>query len=690
MDSLVKEMLKLIEEEGDSFAKKAEMYYRRRPQLISHVEDFYRMYRALAERYDNVTGELRKNMPSDLQSQSSGNGSDFGVEPASPSFSPSHDQTPERKKNHTKPFGRAAGFDVFLRSGGSSDFSRKGSDDDDSLPSESSSDSEDGKVVDADVTTSGLNTRIIQLEEELREVREKLKEYEKGFNGQCDHFVSMEENQDQENNKMIVLEGEIRGLKEAMEAAAKKFKDEIWLKKHTIEEYKTQVDEALDMLMKEKSTLEVELNGSISDLKLEAKQLSEKKSILEIKILKQEQRIGELKASAESSGRLLHDNSMKEFKACSFMDSENIHETKIQALEDRVRKLEVEKCESCSECPKLKAELKRSMNDYELKVDMLTSEKDELNARVSMLLDSENIHEANLQVSENRVRELEDKKIEACSASAKLIAELNRSLDEYKLKVDMLISEKDEVNARVSKLSDLKSMHESKIQALENLLMKSESAKNEACSESMKHIEEINLSLDRYKLKVDMLTSEKDELNFRVSTLIDLKNIHEAKFQALEDRLMESENAKAEACSESAKHLDELNQSLDRYKLKVDLLASDKDELNAWVGKLMDDAKCRDDNSHSMAEHLHQLHIEHVNLIKEVEEAKKYSMELMNSVRELEGEVERQRVLILDGAEAKREAIRQLCFSLEHYRDGYQKLRKMLQGHNRRVAIMAT
>lgn len=45
-------MLKLIEEDGDSFAKKAEMYYQKRPELISHVEEFYRMYRSLAERYD--------------------------------------------------------------------------------------------------------------------------------------------------------------------------------------------------------------------------------------------------------------------------------------------------------------------------------------------------------------------------------------------------------------------------------------------------------------------------------------------------------------------------------------------------------------------------------------------------------------------------------------------------------------
>ncbi|KAL6598710.1 hypothetical protein ACP70R_046108 [Stipagrostis hirtigluma subsp. patula] len=56
----VKVMLKLLGEEADSFGKRAEMYYRRRPEVISHVEDVYRAYRALAERYDHISKELHK------------------------------------------------------------------------------------------------------------------------------------------------------------------------------------------------------------------------------------------------------------------------------------------------------------------------------------------------------------------------------------------------------------------------------------------------------------------------------------------------------------------------------------------------------------------------------------------------------------------------------------------------------
>lgn len=59
MEDRVETVLKLIEEDGDSFAKRAEMYYKKRPELISFVEETYRAYRSLAERYDRISTELQ-------------------------------------------------------------------------------------------------------------------------------------------------------------------------------------------------------------------------------------------------------------------------------------------------------------------------------------------------------------------------------------------------------------------------------------------------------------------------------------------------------------------------------------------------------------------------------------------------------------------------------------------------------
>ncbi|PIM98970.1 hypothetical protein CDL12_28541 [Handroanthus impetiginosus] len=59
MEEKVQNMLKLIEEDGDSFAKRAEMYYKRRPELINSVEETYRAFKALADRYDLLSKELQ-------------------------------------------------------------------------------------------------------------------------------------------------------------------------------------------------------------------------------------------------------------------------------------------------------------------------------------------------------------------------------------------------------------------------------------------------------------------------------------------------------------------------------------------------------------------------------------------------------------------------------------------------------
>lgn len=59
LDEKTQAMLKLIEEDADSFAKRAEMYYKKRPELINMVEEFYRAHRSLAVRFDQIKSEPR-------------------------------------------------------------------------------------------------------------------------------------------------------------------------------------------------------------------------------------------------------------------------------------------------------------------------------------------------------------------------------------------------------------------------------------------------------------------------------------------------------------------------------------------------------------------------------------------------------------------------------------------------------
>ena len=57
MDNKTKTILNIIQDDGDSFAKRAEMFYQRRPELINLVHDLHKSYSSLAEKYDQLRSE---------------------------------------------------------------------------------------------------------------------------------------------------------------------------------------------------------------------------------------------------------------------------------------------------------------------------------------------------------------------------------------------------------------------------------------------------------------------------------------------------------------------------------------------------------------------------------------------------------------------------------------------------------
>ncbi|KAK9053710.1 hypothetical protein SSX86_024784 [Deinandra increscens subsp. villosa] len=59
MEEKVEYILKIITEDGDSFRVRAEQYYEKRPELVNFVQDTFRGYRALAERYDHLSKDLQ-------------------------------------------------------------------------------------------------------------------------------------------------------------------------------------------------------------------------------------------------------------------------------------------------------------------------------------------------------------------------------------------------------------------------------------------------------------------------------------------------------------------------------------------------------------------------------------------------------------------------------------------------------
>ncbi|XP_066317088.1 protein NETWORKED 4B-like [Miscanthus floridulus] len=556
MDKQVKEMLKLIEDEGDSFARKAEMYFQRRPLLVNHVENFYRMYRALAERYDNVTGELRKGLA--LQSQGSGiSETDSETQSISPSPEPNMEQNTAKPKRKT----RAVGFDVFLGSGGSSDISKKGSD-----GSSSSSDS-DSEVDEASEENGNgisyiMDGRITELEDELQEARQQIEALEvKNMHCQCE---KLEESLKQVSNEkedlvaaILASKNEIEDLKRDMASTAKHFEAQLVHRGHEIEKCKQEVEQVSEKYFHEKSALESE----------------------------------------------------------------------IERLQEVVKNFERNLTEVTGEKLQLEAQVKE--------LEQVSNNLDDSSAEIIKLQEIIKDLQARLENDSNDKGVLEERAME---------------LEQVRRQLEDSMAEARELQATIKNLKD----------DLEKALQEKTELQNR-----MKDVEQAT-----------------SDLNSLVASL-------EGKLTATEAQLEQLHVEKAEASLESEKHLSELIQAIAHLKTEIEQLSSEKAAVENKVSVLLIDVTTRDEKLKEMDNHLHQLHLEHVKLIEEADIARKDESGLRSRVCELEDEIEKQKLIISDSAEGKREAIRQLCFSLDHYRHGYQQLRQLLQDHKRPV-VMAT
>ncbi|XP_054797065.1 protein NETWORKED 4A-like [Prosopis cineraria] len=502
MDKSVKRMLKLIEEDADSFAKKAEMYYQKRPELISLVEDFYRMYRSLAERYDHVTIELRKNIPSDLQSQGSGI-SDIGSVSGQSSAMPSPGRPGHRKSSN-----RAAGFDFFLGSGGNGYDAGRGEGSESSRTADSEEESDDSSI-----------------------------HNDSGFLGSIDDYH-------RQNRKIMELEIEVRDLKE-----------KLWLQEEELAERGARNENCEYIHVK------------VNEYEQELKKVNEKLRLSE----------------------------------------EEISVLKIEL--DRLRSLD--------------------SADLQANVEFSSTQEDlEPNSKIKSLEEELRITKENLEASKKHIASLEV----GTTTSSEKIQELQDHLD----------SASKYITAWKTKFN---------------------TEKNET-NELLERPENTKLSL---------LGQDHE--------IMDLK----AAVTDAEMKKINSEKAEMEA------HKGEIKERESRRSLNTTLnaLKSERYDLNAEVCRLRGEINRRDDQIEQLGWHLNQLHMEHVKLIAGMEVAQKQVEELKQRGKKLEEEVERQRNEILEGAEEKREAIRQLCLSLEHYRNDYNRLRQDYAGR-KRVSLLAS
>ncbi|KAI3806238.1 hypothetical protein L1987_22137 [Smallanthus sonchifolius] len=97
---------------------------------------------------------------------------------------------------------------------------------------------------------------------------------------------------------------------------------------------------------------------------------------------------------------------------------------------------------------------------------------------------------------------------------------------------------------------------------------------------------------------------------------------------------------------------------------EIEQLKSERDEFAMKLSELEEELSLKDDQIDELNDRLQRLQLECDKSTK--------SIEVLQEV------IEKQREMIEEGAEEKRQMERELCISLEHYRNAYQMLRKGL------------
>ncbi|KAM1126392.1 hypothetical protein ACFX2B_041080 [Malus domestica] len=183
MDQSIKQMLKLIKEDGDSLPNKDEMFLQKMSEL---VQEFHRMYRSLAGCFEHFTKEAHKGF----------GGSEYGFNQGSPLLTPDANHGLRKSDDHV------VGFDISLSSDGSSPALtlKNGAESSSSSSLGSVSDSPNSLVSNylvpppsADFDSQGWQLKIAELEIELSSLKEKLQVKESDLTMEKMHVFELQE-----------------------------------------------------------------------------------------------------------------------------------------------------------------------------------------------------------------------------------------------------------------------------------------------------------------------------------------------------------------------------------------------------------------------------------------------------------------------------------------------------------------
>nr|KAJ0222156.1 hypothetical protein LSAT_V11C200097240 [Lactuca sativa] len=331
-------------------------------------------------------------------------------------------------------------------------------------------------------------------------------------------------------------------------------------------------------------------------------------------------------------------------------DASKVKETKTQDPDVLLKKISV-----------LEEELLNLNTKLQTLVDENTKLKHDIHENESDI-DSQNAH---LEAEKAKVVELQEQ-----------VSDLKLMIFESNLKIETLGEELEAANDEISevkgelstKIIELGTTQEE--MALLQIQIKSQKTKIVELNE------EINLCVADISVRDDQITELNTKINQSISEISLLKSCHSAKEDNWKTDLKRSKTEVMEKCE----LIDELNH-------KHDAVMSERDEVKAQLDNLRAEMCSRDNLIQELETRLSWLQGEHARVVSSFDTAQKFTKEVELKMVELEREVERQREVMSDRAEEKREVIRQLSFSLEHYMSGYKELRQAFVGNRRRVVL---
>ncbi|XP_012571909.1 uncharacterized protein [Cicer arietinum] len=402
---------------------------------------------------------------------------------------------------------------------------------------------------------------------------------------------------------------------------------------------------------------EDQLDDVREELKLKEEELHKQKELSEEEIFK-------LKIQIEKSEGQL-DNVREELK----LKDEELYIRK-ELSEEQIFMLSIQIEKSEDQLDKMREELKLKGEELQKQTAELETHIPDYVCRIAKLVDDLEIANEQLKISKDEI-EVSRKELD------------NKSSETHQLEDQLKVAQKNMANLESELVEE-----EKQIQMLEELVKWYEA------NETNRNLEVKKLT-DKILVSEAKFASERDTLYSDIESLSDMKMNLNSKLKDSGSRNIELENklrkCEAEKMEQEKLHesqqivlqddirslREELNQrrnDVEAVNKKFVMLMTERDEANAKIDKLNAEICSRDDQITSLMEVIHKLKTLQKELVTRYK----------TIVGELQKEVTRQNGVISERNEEKREAIRQLCFSLEHYRSGYIQLLQAFIGQRRR------